>query len=93
MVSGKITFVPAAGTTSTLQQASLSTTSATRDSTIARLSNGWLGPATADIVLTAVVPPTIFSLAGTTTVYLVGRWQGGVSTMAMAGRIEAIRVR
>lgn len=91
MVGGKISWAPAAGTTSTLQQASISTTSATRDLSVARLSNGWGGPSTADVGLSAVISPTQLLLSGTTTVYLVGFWVGGVSTMQMYGVIEARR--
>ena len=87
-VMGSVTYNPASGTTTAYTQTSISTASAapgisstTGGARIASTGSGY--PA----------PTTRLSLAGTTTVYLVGLAQFAVSTMTAVGLIYARRSR
>jgi hypothetical protein len=73
---------------------SLSTTTATLDSTLGRIGGGALSlPATGTVAFYTNIVPARFSLAGTTTVYLVGRLGFTSGTMTGFGYINARRMR
>jgi len=92
-VSAVAYFHPAGTTTITWIAASLSLVSATLDITVGRITANPLGGITAPVDPTAPIMPCRFSLAATTTVYLVADASFGVSTLAAWGHLRARRVR
>lgn len=88
-VKGNIEFVPAGGASLTAMVSSVNSTSATMQSAPAR---GVLQFSTPTIQ-TVAAPMLRFSLAATTTIYLVGQasWTGGTATAT--GYVSARRVR
>jgi hypothetical protein len=94
-VTCQVAYLPAASTTVTTLNASVSATSA--------VSNGTLGffgaanyPGTilgAAQYTTIMSPPVRISLAGTTTYYCVAQATFGISTMTAGGSLHAVRVR
>jgi hypothetical protein len=90
-VSGVVTFVPAGTTTSTLQQVGTNTTSATFGPLGTQvLSQGSFG---SGLTQSYVVPTVRYSLAATTTIFLVAEAVFSTSTMTANGFIRARRVR
>lgn len=92
-VAAVVHFIPANTTTVTLLTCSVSTTSATLDTTPSRLATLGISYTSGGNVASVQNPTTQFSLSATTTVYLVGRATFGTSTCTAYGRIEARRVR
>ncbi len=95
-VSGAVYFVPASTTVISSWSASISTTSATADTTKGRwslsfLPTGYTG--SGNTAETAQVTPCRFSLTSTTTVYLVATTTYTTSTCNIYGIIRARRVR
>lgn len=92
-VFGTVTFVPDVTTTVTLVQAGINTTSATMSAANAGGSNFLQASFTTGGGQAISTPVVRIPLAATTTVYLVGQTQFGVSTMQCSGFIRARRVR
>lgn len=94
-VSAMVGFTGNTTTTVTSQIASLSTTSATLDTTDGRIyAAGYSGFAIYNIVNTrAALGPARFSVSGATTVYLVAQSSFAVSTSGAFGILRARRVR
>lgn len=91
-------FTGAGTTTVTYLIGSISTTSATLDSTAGRRSSLQENAATAfnniaDAIITVAIPPLRFSLSGTTTLYAVAQALFGTSTCSVFGILRARRVR
>ena len=93
-VSGLVAFIPAATTSITLKRASISLVSATFDGTVGRLF-GHVSAASVDGANASAYSSKAlrFSLASTTTIYLVAQGVFTVSTMSAYGNISARRVR
>ena len=88
-VYGNILFSPDAGTTTSISQASISSTSVTLDSAYQTIG----GPAAAAVATAYPVPSQRISLSGTTTIYLVATITFAVSTMTATANIFARRER
>jgi hypothetical protein len=89
-VSGSVSFAAAAGTTISALEAGISTTTSLGALGTANANVQTYTTATTNIISTPVVRE---SLAGTTTINLVGLASFGVSTMTCSGFIRARRVR
>lgn len=93
-VRGMVAFIPGAGTTSTIQYAAISTTSATLPTIGAENNFSGLAITFAGSQFSVQnVGPMRLSLSGTTTVYLIAQANFAVSTMSAYGFIGARRVR
>lgn len=95
-VTGMVVYKPAATTNYTFTWHSISTASATNDSTTPSAFNIYrfpTGNVPASDFCTAGVGPVRKSLSGTTTIYLVARVAFTVDTMAAYGHLRARRVR
>ncbi len=93
-VSGNVTFTPAATTNQTVTQCSLSSVSATSDTTLGRQAKiATQGDVTGGQTTSVNVGRVRFSLATSTTIYLVRNQAFTVSTMTAYGNISARRVR
>ena len=88
-VSGNISYVPAASTTIAQINGSISTTSATNSADLFQFVGTFLTGYTSALA----VPTRRISISGTTTVYLVGLCDYGVSTLTASGTIYARRRR
>lgn len=96
-VDGLVATLPAAGTTTSLVQGGISTTSATFQSLTGApiVSNAFLHSSAipAGVQYNNSAPNTRISIAATTTVYLVASITFAASTMQVGGQIRARRVR
>lgn len=97
-VSGVVALIAGATTNVTSVFGSIGTTTGTLDvTTPGRFSNSVFGSSglvpTGTAAFTQILPPTRFSLSGTTTVFLTARGNFTVSTLSAYGEIHAIRVR
>jgi len=101
-VSGMVAMAPAASTTQTFIGGAITTTSATFPGARAGTGTGdvrvdsyqtSVATSASQPGIDAVIPPTRYSLSGTTTVYLVATSTFAVSTNGAYGYIRARRVR
>jgi hypothetical protein len=86
-------FTPAGTTTIGEIASSVSQVNNTLDTTAGTFTDDFRGNATSSNAITHSIPRRRISLAGTTTIYLVGLAAFGVSTMTTGGYISARRVR
>lgn len=93
-VSGIIHWIAASSTIMTIAQSNLSLTTNTQDFTNGRVSV-WQGSITGsgNTSLSNPIIPCRFSLATTTTIFLVGLSNYTVSTLSMYGALRARRIR
>jgi hypothetical protein len=92
-VWGTVAFVGVTNPAVTFSTASVSTTSATLDTTVGRLNTDLIPFSAGTSIWTKPVGPSRFSLSGTTTVYLVGRVGFSSNNVDGYGSIFARRVR
>lgn len=91
-VTGLVLFKPSSATTGQLQ-AGVSTASATYDATVGRYATVQYSSAAISGNSTFILPTTRYSLAATTTVYMVASSLFSGGTMSVDGIIRARRVR